>query len=370
MPDTLPEYTIGIVGLMRRSVSYADDLQRLGQTVVGTDVHPENRRRFEDEYSAETYENPDAMMADVDGVFVMPPSKFQEGAIITALESGTDVLAAKPMCASINSAKTVRDAAKASSAFCMVEYHNRFYNSVRLLQSLLTEETSEQLSHIEARYTRQRGVPSRGSWFTSSELAGGGALMDVGSHVLDLLFLALGSSAVEQVWAISRSEFGDRQHYSEDQVPSNSIYRFETDALMYDVEDSMTVMLQFETGQTAVLEIAWAANQPEEQIFDLFLRGPEESVYIDIWQEASAENGTLVSPVETYSVSENAASHFDSQTHTVKGKNAHQEMQRTFLRGIRQGERPDGCSVDEAVHIHRIIDAIYESAKQGTPISV
>ncbi len=70
------------------------------------------------------------------------------------------------------------------------------------------------VTHIEANYVRRRGIPGRGSWFTRRQIAGGGALIDLGVHAVDLAMYLLDYPDTKEVNGVTRSEFGSREEYA------------------------------------------------------------------------------------------------------------------------------------------------------------
>ncbi|MFW6320562.1 MAG: Gfo/Idh/MocA family protein, partial [Halohasta sp.] len=171
---------VGIVGLGGIGHHHAD---RLGdhdaQLTGGVDISGDARREFSEEYNVPTYEAADELFGLVDAVFITTPNRYHEQYAIEALEAGCDVLLEKPLAHTLESAQRIADAAADAEGFCMVGFNNRFASPVEVIKGYQEEGRFGEISHIEANYVRRRGIPGRGSWFTSKEVAGGGALIDI-----------------------------------------------------------------------------------------------------------------------------------------------------------------------------------------------
>jgi len=160
----------------------------------------------------------------------------------------------------------------------MVGFHNRFWGPVQVLNSYREQGKLGDVTHVRANYLRRRGVPGRGSWFTRKDVAGGGAVIDIGTHAIDLALYLMGYPAVDEVSATTRANFGPQEDYSylymwgEDRGTGN-----------FDVEDSATAFIRCANGATISLEVAWAANREPSQ--DFFVRGTEAGAQFDISED-------------------------------------------------------------------------------------
>ncbi len=82
----------------------------------------------------------------------------------------------KPLAHTLESAERIAAAAEVADGFCMVGFNNRFADPVEVLKNYQDEGRFGEMKHVEANYVRRRGIPGRGSWFTSKDVAGGGSL--------------------------------------------------------------------------------------------------------------------------------------------------------------------------------------------------
>ncbi|MFB6151459.1 MAG: Gfo/Idh/MocA family protein [Haloarculaceae archaeon] len=346
-------FVIGIVGLEAPGTYYADVFVDLGHEVVGVATDSDVREEFEREFDAETYEDPDDLFdADVDAVFISTPNKFHESLAVQAMEADHDVLVAKPLADSLESAEGIRDVAERTGNICMIGFYHRFREYYDVLQSYVDGGRLGEVIHVDARFVRRRGVPGRGTWYTSERLAGGGALIDLGSQVLDVLLALSEWRAIDEVMSATRSDFGHREDYS-------YVYMWGEDdeAKMYDVEDSARAFLQFEDGSTATVEVAWAANARNEHVYRI--QGTEAGAELRIDNDPYRDSDPT--DLELYEVREGGPDHLADTELVCENNEGHERMVETFVDAVRNDERPAKCNVHQGMAVQRAIERIYDA---------
>ncbi|MDX6549434.1 MAG: hypothetical protein QOJ31_118 [Gaiellales bacterium] len=137
---------------------------------------------------------------EIDAVVIATPNALHAPQTIACLEAGKHVLVEKPMARSLAEAETMNAAAAASSASLMVAHCWRFHPDVQALRARIA---GGELGEVVK--TRGYGVhagwgPS--GWFTDPDLAGGGALVDMGVHAIDTARYLLGDPQPDRVCAI------------------------------------------------------------------------------------------------------------------------------------------------------------------------
>ncbi|RQG91429.1 gfo/Idh/MocA family oxidoreductase [Natrarchaeobius halalkaliphilus] len=348
---------IGIVGLGGMGTLHARSLSDLGAEIVaGADLVESKREQFETEFDATTYETHEGLVVDgdVDAVVVTTPNRFHEPITVDALEAGCDVLVEKPLAHTLESAERIVATAAAAEGFCMVGFHNRHAASMAIFDEYDARGRFGELTHVEANYVRRRGIPGPGSWFTDPDLAGGGALLDIGVHALDLALYALDFPEITEVSGVTRTTFGTRETYAD---PDGFGDNWDAQAETYEVDDSVSAFIRFADGQTISLESAWATNREESMEFRV--RGTEAGAKFDI-------GGTELNIIEasTAGCDHYADVHLEGDP-TVTG---HVTQDEAFLDAIAAGGEPETNTVDEALVVQRVIDAIYRSSETGRTV--
>ena len=350
---------VGIVGLGGMGHLHARSIEELGGDIAaGADLVPEQRNRFADEFGAATYETHDELVVDenVDAVIVTTPNRFHEPIAVAALEAGRHVLVEKPLAHTLESAERIARAAAESDAICMVGFHNRHAASMAMFEEQHARGRFGELTHVEANYVRRRGVPGPGSWFTDPDLAGGGALLDIGVHALDLALYTLDFPEITEVSGVTRTTFGTREDYAD---PEGFGDNWDAESETYEVDDSVSAFIRCANGQTISLEAAWATNR--EESMDFHVRGTDGGAQFEIGDTdlKLLEAGTA------------GSDHYaDIQLTGDASMTGYAQQDEQFLEAIASGRPPESNTIDEALTVQRVIDAIYRSSEAGKSVTL
>jgi len=346
--------TIGIVGLGGIGHYHANLLSdQSAELVGGVDISGDARRAFSEKFNVSTYEQVDELLDIADALFITTPNRFHEEYTVAALDAGLDVLLEKPLAHTLESAQRIVAAARAAEGFCMVGFNNRFAAPVEVIKQYQANGRFGEMSHIEANYVRRRGIPGRGSWFTSKEVAGGGALIDIGVHAIDLALHFLDFPPIVEVSGTMRSQFGTREDYAFVEMWGDDI-----GPQGFDVDDSTTAFIRTGEGQTISLDVAWATNRPTNDEF--VLRGTEAGAR---FERASHE-------LTIYEDSKAGRDHLTDAEITTQANDTHKAEQRYFINHVGSARTPERNTVDEGLAVQRVIDAIYRSSEEGRAISL
>ncbi|WP_049923238.1 Gfo/Idh/MocA family protein [Halopiger djelfimassiliensis] len=343
----------GIVGLGNIGHYHAERLRELDVSLAGgMDVAAEARTRFARRYDVDVYEDHQELYDTVDAVIITTPNKYHEEYAIDAFERGLHVLLEKPLAHSLESAERIAEAAAGADSHCMVGFNNRFANTVRIVKNRIDRGDLGTVSHIEANYVRRRGIPGRGSWFTRQRIAGGGSLIDLGVHAIDLTLFLLDYPDVMAVNGVTRSEFGSDEEYA-----YLEMWADDAGPAGFDVDDSASAFVRTADDRTISLEVAWATNRPANHEF--VVRGTGSAARFDL----------LEGDLSFHSASKIGPDHLEDTSIETRQNDTHREEQRTFFDRI-AADDPDDDSIEQALAVQRIIDAIYRSSEEGRTIRV
>ncbi|ACV48381.1 MULTISPECIES: Gfo/Idh/MocA family protein [Halomicrobium] len=350
----IEDVRLGFVGLGNIAHLHADQVLDVGGTVAaGTDIDEDAREEFAAAYDADVYEDEGAMYEYVDAVVVSTPNTFHEEYVTSALEAGLSVLVEKPLAHSLESAERIADVAADAEGFCMVGFHNRFRGPVQVLDQYRRDGELGDVSHVEANYIRRRGVPGRGSWFTRKEVSGGGAVIDIGTHAIDVALHLLGFPEIEEVSAQTRAQFGPDDDYT-----YLNMWGYDEGAGGFDVDDSATAFVRCANGTTISLEVAWASNRYPSQ--ELVVRGDGGGAHLDMADDSLTVLDTA---------DDGAAHHRDTEIETAD-QEAHGLEQEYFLEHVASGDTPEMNTIEQGLTVQRVMDAIYRSSEAGKAVSV
>ncbi|MFC3958241.1 Gfo/Idh/MocA family protein [Halovivax cerinus] len=348
---------VGIVGLGGMGHLHARTVADLGATVVaGADVSPDSRAEFNTTFDARTYERYEDLVVDdeVEAVVVTTPNRFHEPIAVAALEAGRSVLVEKPLAHTIESARRIREAAMDAPGCTMVGFHNRHSASARLFDAQNERGRFGDIQHVEANYVRRRGVPGTGSWFTEEALAGGGALIDIGVHAIDLALSTMDFPDIVEVSGTTRSLFDDPDGYAD---PDDFGGTAPDGRASYDVDDSVSAFVRTADGRTISLEAAWASNR--EPSMDIHVRGSRAGAQFEIGETSCRILSAGTSGVDHYE---------DAVLSTDAAEPGYRIQDRHFLECVETGSDPTTNTVTEAFQVQRVIDAIYESAAHNRSV--
>lgn len=302
-------------------------------------------------------------MDDIDAVSVCTPNSMHEEMAIAALRRGKHVCIDKPLADTGESALRIAAAAAESDAITHVLYHNRCFPAIRRAKQLIDEGRIGEIIEFGARYLHSGSIDpqKRANWKMQGE---GGAMKDMGSHILDLCTYLIGYPA--------RAVCKTRRLYDE---------RPTADGTTRDLGDDQAVMiLEMANGALGTLETSKIATGAGDDLF-LEIRGARgglrwsvmEPNYLEYYD--CAAQGSPVGGLRGWTRIETMG-HFDSPggesllpKNAVGWERAHIQSYYDFLRCVAAG-RPSDCDAAAAARLQCLIDRLFESDRRGAWIDV
>lgn len=127
----------------------------------------------------------DLLHERVKGVVIATPSALHADQAIRALENGKAVFCQKPLGINLAQTKEVVEAARRNNRLLAVDYSYRYTKGIRALQKMVDRKLFGEIYRVEAMFHNSYG-PDK-DWFYDPNLSGGGCLMDLGTHLVDLV---------------------------------------------------------------------------------------------------------------------------------------------------------------------------------------
>jgi predicted dehydrogenase len=296
--------SIGVIGLRnvgKRHCRQAAASARM-ELVAGADTDPDLLARAAEEFGlAETYSSAEELIerSKVDAVVVALPNFLHAPVSIAAMEAGKDVLVEKPIARNATEAREMLAARDRTGRRLIVGMNQRF-QPLRLAQwKLIAEGAIGDVYYAKAvwlRRTINQGLYGRGRWGFSHELAGGGPLLDIGIHMLDLVLFLMGFPRALTV--------DGRCFYALGQEFSRQTGR------PYAVEDMGVGIIRCEDGQVIHFESGYFANQLDENIRTIQLFGTRGGMQNDQLFTMPEGEANLVPVEEELNVPESPIEHF------------------------------------------------------------
>jgi predicted dehydrogenase len=296
------------------------------------------------------------MLADpnLDVVSICTPPFAHKEPAIAALEAGKHVLCEKPMALNGDEAQAMVDAwyrarRKYHNKFT-IGFHMRWGRQPQLLKRFIDGGELGEIYYGRASYLRRRGVPAWGV-FTSKAKNGGGPLIDIGVHALDLSLWLMGHPEPESVFGATYRKFGNRPNVFN---PWGA-----WDPTTYDVEDSAFAMIRFRNGAMLQLECSWVLNV-ERSTTQLVLCGTEGGAQLEPFKVFTEKHGMIwdIAPPER-----------PVEGQGRQGESPYALEIQGFIKAIREGSEPL-VKPEEALLVSRIVDAIYQSDQSGTAVKL
>ncbi|MER6989017.1 Gfo/Idh/MocA family oxidoreductase [Saccharopolyspora hirsuta] len=194
--------------------------------------------------------------ADVDLAVVAVPNHLHSAVACDLLTRGIPVFLEKPVCLNAVEADELAAAERSGGAVLLAGSAARCRADVRALAELVPKLGT--VRHVGLSWVRSRGVPSAGGWFTDQRTAGGGALVDLGWHLLDVLTALLGPVEVDQVVGVVSDDFLHDGAW-------RAVWRKDDPvAAGGDVEDTARAFLVTDRGTAVSLRASWASHEPRD----------------------------------------------------------------------------------------------------------
>src|SRR4051794_20577004 len=200
----------------------------------------------------------------LDVISIATPTTLHAPIAVAALDAGLHVLSEKPMAENASAAQRMVDAAKRNGKVLDVSFNHRRRGDVQALKKIIDAGLLGDIYYAKAGWLRREGIPGLGSWFTRVATAGGGPLMDIGVHMLDMALFLLGEPKVRAATAATYAEFGPRGKGSADYGVTR---KTAAGGGQFDVEDLSTAFLRLADGGTLLLESSWAQWIPHDQCY-------------------------------------------------------------------------------------------------------
>jgi len=289
---------------------------------------------------------------DLDAVYVLTPNNSHAPITIAALDAGCHVLCEKPMAATYSEARAMCEAAARNGKSLTIGYQNRYRADSQYLKGLIEDGDLGDIYFARAPAIRRRGVPTWGV-FLDAEKQGGGPLIDIGTHSLDLTLWLMNNYEPEMVVGAVYRKLADNPNAANIWGP--------WDPTVFTVEDSAFGMIRFKNGATVLLETAWAINLANPKEAATVLAGTKGGADMEDGLRINGErNGKLYlskpdlagGGVDFYAGEEPVAA---------------EEECKVFLSHLQNGT-PLTVLPDQAAVVTKVLEAVYASAKSGKPV--
>jgi predicted dehydrogenase len=320
--------------------------------VAISDINAERAQSVADQYGARrSYGDPNELLADdeIDGVSICTWNNTHATWAVAAIKAGKHVLIEKPISRTYAEALEIQQAADASDRVVQVGFVRRHSPNCQVLKSFIDAGDLGEMYYAKASCIRRMGNP--GGWFADKELSGGGPLIDIGVHVLDLCWYLMGSPKATTVSGNTYNVLGNRANITT--MPRYKVSDY--DPNKNTVEDMANAVVRFENGASLVLDCSFSLHAVKDSI--------EVSVYGD--KGGADLEPDLQIATEMHDSVINITPQISSGTLEF-GKAFSNEIANFVDAGL--GRAESIAPAWHGVEIVRILEAIYTSAESGKEV--
>lgn len=300
------------------------------------------------------------LQLDLDCVSVCVPNKLHAPLVIDCLKAGKHVLCEKPLARTAAEGQRMVDAAKAAGKTLMVQFNNRFRPEAQLLHQYVQAGELGDIYFARCGWIRRNGIPGWGSWFTNKDMAGGGPLIDLAVHMLDLTLWLMGNPEPEICMASTYSVFGPKMEGLGPWGTPNRKGKF-------DVEDMAVGMIKFQGGQTILLEASWASRIRREWVYST-LCGTKAGASLERVFGFDGNDDTAQDTLELYTQEHGVPVNRELIVEPDPAMGRHTAVQH-FVDCVASGKQPLSPGTD-GLRIMKILDAMYKSAASGKAVTI
>ncbi|MDR0326547.1 MAG: Gfo/Idh/MocA family oxidoreductase [Oscillospiraceae bacterium] len=294
----------------------------------------------------------DLLKLDLDAVYVCTPNRSHSEIAVAALESKKHVMCEKPMAINYAEALKMAEAAKRNGKLLTIGYQNRYRSDTQFLKKECAAGVLGEIYYAKARSIRRRAVPTWGVFLNEYE-QGGGPLIDVGTHSLDLALWMMDNYTPKSVTGVAFHKLNDQTE------PANAWGAW--DPKQFTVEDSAFGFIIMENGAAIQLETSWALNSLEI--------GEPLTLLCGTKGGADMFDGLRINGVKHDRQYEFRPDFGAKGVDFYDGDTASPQFreQLAFLGAVR-GENELVVLPEQAMAVTRILDAVYESARIGKQV--
>jgi predicted dehydrogenase len=294
---------------------------------------------------------------DLDAVHVLTPNKSHAPITVDALEAGKHVMCEKPMAINTAEGRKMLDAAKRTGRKLTIGYQNRYRPDSMYLKKCIEAGDLGEIYYARALAIRRRAVPTWGV-FLDAEQQGGGPLIDIGTHALDLTLWEMDNYEPAMVVGSVFRKLGDNENSANAWGP--------WDPREFTVEDSAFGFVRMKNGATIVLESAWALNSLEINEAKAVLCGDKAGADMLGKDGALRINGERFSKLYTLEpeLTAGGAAFYEGEG----GGKPEDVEARMWIDHLQDDSAPLVVKPEQALVVTQILEAIYESGKTGKPV--
>jgi predicted dehydrogenase len=326
------------------------------EMVAFCDLIPERAEKAAKQYGAEgakTYTDYHKLLADdsIEVVHVCTPNRSHSEITVAALEAGKHVMCEKPMAINYAEACKMIEAEKRTGKLLTIGYQGRQRDDSQFMKTECLKGTFGDIYFGRAEAVRRRAVPTWGVFLNEYE-QGGGPLIDIGTHALDLTLWMMDNYKPKYC-------VGTTYHKLNNDTHTGNAWG-DWDPAKFTVEDSAFGFIVMDNGATIMLESSWALNTLDVGEARTCISGTKGGADMhDGLRINGVKNGRLYTLKPELGAGGVDFYGGDSEKPEVREA-------KVWISAV-QGKGERTVLPEQAATVTRVLEGIYDSAKTGKP---
>lgn len=322
------------------------------ELVALCDSNEQRLAKVGERYSVtELYSNYEELLQNpkIDAVSICTWNNTHAEIAIAALKAGKHVLVEKPLCMTVEQAEAVESAVKNSGKILQVGFVRRHGDNTKLLKQFIDQDELGEIYYAKASCLRRLGNP--GGWFSDQSKSGGGPLIDLGVHMIDICWYLMGKPRPVSVSGNTYSKLGNRSH-----IQNLTFYQAaDYNPALNDVEDLANALIRFDNGASLFVDVSFTIHAKEDELF-VKLFGEKGGAEIEPELAMVTEkNNTIL----------NISPQIDNLSFDFE--KAFSNEINHFVECCLEGKESI-APVADGVQVMKMLSAVYESAKTGKEV--
>ena len=299
---------------------------------------------------------------DIDAVDICTPNDSHHAIVAAAAAAGKHIYCEKPLAMTVAEAESMAQAVARAGLKAQMTFNFRFFPAILRARQLMDAGFLGRVFSFRGRYHRSSYISSEKpmSWRLRRAITGGGALFDLGSHILDLLYFLLG-------------DFAEVNATLETLIKERPSAAGAAEITPVDVDDIALLQARLADGTLGTVEISrMGTGATNDLTFEIFgdrgaIRWTLDDpawLYVYDLRDAEGPYGGERGFRKIEAVGRFAGGKAPDPSMTPDFMRVHAECQYQFIRSI-WDDKPTSPSFDDGLHIQRIMDAAERSSKRG-----
>lgn len=344
------EFRVGFIGSGGIANAHANGLKKVDGVKLwaAADISDKALTKFKEAHGIERvygdYKKMLKQETEIEGICVCTPNGLHAENTIAALEAGKHVIVEKPMAMNAREAQKMVDAAKRTGKQLVIGFQQRFDPRSKLIRKQIAEGAFGKILYVRCQALRRRGIPNWGV-FGRKELQGGGPMIDIGVHVLEMAHYMIGSPRPVSATGNCFTYMGDK--------PSDTVCNWPNwDYKTYTVEDLAVGMLRFETGAMLTIEASFVAHI-EKDVWNVQIMGEKGGAVWDVPMVFTDHGGYMMNMTPV----------------TVGKAEIWEYKMRHFVEVSRDG-RTNEAPGEHGLLVQKMLDGVYAAAEAGKEVAI